>query len=621
MRLVCNGVALDLKSGATLSFKKVNPLFAFDDLTCERTQSFDIPATPHNEAVFELSKLPAFYGTGMRRRFDCELQAGTVVKHGHLYVDAYTNGAYKGMFVTGELLGLQSIKNAGKIAEYLTPDDVAFFSGSTPANELSRIENYDAVQYARESGAHVIPSVNLQYLCQLCADYFGVNMQLPESVALARIVPNKPYGIKTHTARLHSEWEDKNGRINKLFPGDLLQSQFVTSEETPNIVWQKIYYNAQETQIMSETNRNAAAQEQQRVLQFKALANIKITFPEDFPTDVYMVALPTDGSISTPGTFFGEYSFSKTSNFDRSTGETITRTGNPLSGRTVEIPNGTRFTLVAESDYYSTNDWYYGTIGSYTGEIRQLTIGYEFRESDRLYQHFDFAVEVSGQNETAAVGEHVRLVDNLPDVTFVGLLKTVAALSGKQLNYTDERGIYFADIDPNVWRRIENAPVLKYGELSRKFADYAQRNNIVFDSDEYITNALRVVRTYVIDNDNIEMEKELQRVPFSEGATVIIDGYACAYIPHKDDEYTEKYTLAFATTTANKYMERPALIENTGITALCTQSTAVNVTLRMLLHEFEDITAETTILLHGTRYVWTEATWQNNVCTCKISKI
>ena len=59
MRLLCNGVALDLEAGATMSFKKTNPLFAFDALTCERTQAFSLPATPTSDRVLELARIPA----------------------------------------------------------------------------------------------------------------------------------------------------------------------------------------------------------------------------------------------------------------------------------------------------------------------------------------------------------------------------------------------------------------------------------------------------------------------------------------------------------------------------------------------------------------------------------
>ena len=117
MQLLCNGVLLDLYDNAGLQFTHSNPLFAFDDLKCERTTNFKLPATPTNDRVFSLAKIPAYSGEGMRRKFTCKLQAGAVVRDGYLYVANFDGKDYNAVFVTGELVGLQRIKDLGKLSE------------------------------------------------------------------------------------------------------------------------------------------------------------------------------------------------------------------------------------------------------------------------------------------------------------------------------------------------------------------------------------------------------------------------------------------------------------------------------------------------------------------------
>ena len=58
MQLVCNGSRLDLYENTDLQFMEENPLFAFDNIKCERTTSFKLPATPTNDRVFSLARIP-----------------------------------------------------------------------------------------------------------------------------------------------------------------------------------------------------------------------------------------------------------------------------------------------------------------------------------------------------------------------------------------------------------------------------------------------------------------------------------------------------------------------------------------------------------------------------------
>ena len=120
MRFNVGGQFLELPDNFSVQFKKTNILFAFDKAECERSASFDVPDTPTNDRIFGISKWIQTSGDGMRRRYDAQLQASGVTKDGYLYVDSYSKGKYKAVFVTGELLGLQRLRNAGKIPELLS---------------------------------------------------------------------------------------------------------------------------------------------------------------------------------------------------------------------------------------------------------------------------------------------------------------------------------------------------------------------------------------------------------------------------------------------------------------------------------------------------------------------
>ncbi|MBO7272677.1 MAG: hypothetical protein J6U89_07355, partial [Bacteroidaceae bacterium] len=103
LRFNVGGLYLETPEDLSLTFKKTNILFAFDKIECERSTSFDIPATPQNDRIFEISKWIQTDGAGMRRRYTAQMQDAMLTKDGYLYVDAYANGKYKAVFITGEL--------------------------------------------------------------------------------------------------------------------------------------------------------------------------------------------------------------------------------------------------------------------------------------------------------------------------------------------------------------------------------------------------------------------------------------------------------------------------------------------------------------------------------------
>ena len=615
MRLLCNGVALDLLSGAALSFKKSNPLFAFDSLTCERTQSFNIPATEHNERVMKLAKIPAYSGEGMRRRFDAELQDGTVVKQGYLYVDKYEKGKYSAVFVTGNLLELLAIKNAGKIADFWHPTDSVYYSGSGRV-DMQNAAPFDSVGYIQKGDYGVIPSMSVAYIIREALEQLGVRYAMPEGADAIRLIPPKPMSIKNHVAHIKSEY-DGSVNINTIDTMALLPIEFVSMERSANQVWQRDYYDATQQSgepfLMSENNRQGNLR--QFVACFKAFANLKITMPNDLPSDVYIVSL---GSADFGGDmqFLGDYSFVKSPNYDRSTGFSIERYGEPLAGRTVEIARNTTFILISENDFYNQNTWEDVTIGSFSGLARIYAHGFDFRDSDRLYLNYDFEVQVAGANEVASIGEYVRLVDNLPDVTLTDLLKALAAMTGSVLNYTPEDGITFDDVSLQGWQTITLRDAIAMDSVDRKFGDYAQRNIVRYDSADDVPEAQRIEVVYTIDNENIAEENELQVLPFSEGDRGSIDGREVVSVGAENDKHT-----ASSINIAGSYMTRVRLIKNAGVQALCDASTNISVRARMTLAEYEALGAKVALLYRNTRYVWTEATWSKGVATLKLSKI
>ena len=182
--------------------------------------------------------------------------------------------------------------------------------------------------------------------------------------------------------------------------------------------------------------------------------------------------------------------------------------------------------------------------------------------------------------------------------------------------YTDADGITFDTLDYSTWGvEYLDGRLLSKKEVKRTFADYAQKNNVLFESGESVPDKDKLSVAYTINNVNLESEKELQKIPFSEGrSNGVYDTQTLIY-----NAENEK-ALADASTGAST-MARVPLIKNTYLQNLCTASTQFKVSARMTLFEYMQVTPKTLIQVDGTRYVWTSRSWQKNEAQFTLAKV
>ena len=564
MRFNVNGEYLDLPADFSIQFQKKNILFSFDDIECERSTSFDIPATPTNDRIFELSRHVQNTGSGMRKRYDAELQGSGVTKRGYLYVSSADKSAYNAVFVTGELLGLQAIRNAGKLADFLHLTNTTVYSvnGSSPADGESSI--WSGVNYKKPNGALIRPSIRFGQLYDAVLSQLGVtHSQIPSAAASIRIIPHDIKGIQAENVTLQEH--SRPMAMDGTYP--------VCLEVSNSLLGDVISYSAAR---VARRENNGATTYTGTARVFYAKQNIVITFPDDWNDDLFIGRFlssynQNEEYLLEIFEFLGDRSFDRNKNI----------TGESLRGRTVEIEQGGEFLIISKNDYV------------YTQGSGGLTEGWSFAG-------VDCAVEIEGEEMTS--GAYVRLQDNLPEITAVDLLKYVAAFSGKLLNYDDENGITFDNLDFETWKNKEIKDILTFENITRVFSDYAQRNVVQFADNRGIA--------YTIVNDNLNAEKELQNLPYVQGGGVA----DAIYI----DDRTEGDVVG--TNGGGNYLARVELIKNAGLQTLCDASTSVTIKARLSFLEYESIGSKTALYYDGVRYVWTEAQWSKGVATFKLSK-
>lgn len=598
VRLLCDGVFLDAPQNIKLTTKKTNPLFAFDNLEVERSATFTLPATATNNRVFAMANNPAADGYKARVFLPVQIVEGSAVSDGFLYVVSATRDAYECCALIGQLSGLKRVKNAGKIRDFLVVDDVCTLSTTyTPASTTSFL--YEQVNYRQATGHAVVPSYPLKTLFERCAAALSVRATYPEAIRYARYIPDHAHLLEETPVKFRSVVVDP--------------SQPLADDPTTP-------YNACSVEISSGaavfgTSEEITATYINRLTRFYNIQhhvcaqNIEVTFPVDFPEKLHVGRFDYAGY--RPAEWFGGYSFEKT--YDGTRRRVITtRTGSPLAGRSVEIPAGTPFVFVNEDDYIVTY---------ISGSRYDFGFHFGINAEGMTYEH---SVVVKGKDDEAHTGNIIRLQDNLPDCTFIELCQTIAALTGTALNYTEAGGIVFDPVNAETWRREDlTGRVINTGKITRTFGDFAQRNYVLFDSDEIVTQDARIIRNYSLHNETLEEEKDLQKIPFSEGGETMEGGVPVLYIDNQYKEAT-KYTLATGTAADENpapVLRRVSIPEIPALSSLAADSTAYTITANISRLEFDRITPKTLLFYGGVLHVWTSATFSDGKASFECSKI
>lgn len=571
MQLLCNGVLLDLYDNAGLQFTHENPLFAFEDLKCERTTQFKLPCTPVNDGVLSLARIPAYKGTGMRVKFPAELRAGVVVKRGYLYVTGYDGTDYNSVFMTGELLGLQAIKNLGKLVDIVTYNNVATYGGapSTPAAGIGSI--WSNVFYKKPDDAVTLPSIELVSLYNDICTQHGITAQtLPSGANGVRIIPNEPLGLKEQTLT-----------FTRAIIGSMSTSQPYPTITNASITVPEIF--VQSTALLAQrldANGGQIIMSYGRVAQLTIKQDLTLKFPDDWDDDLFVGQFVNGGTqYAAEFDFYGDRSFDDDGYI----------TGDSLRGRSVDIPFGQGLCIIHKDDHVKEMPTSSG-----------LVTGWTFGGGD-LEASFD----TSGKIET--LGAYIRLQDNLPDINFTELLKTAAALSGTVLDYTAKGGLTFDTLNISAYASRADVNLTKRGEVKRTFANYAQTNIVRFDDE----NADKILTTYTIQNVNLEEEKELQVLPFSEGK----NSAGLLFVPKDGD------APYLGINGGETYLSRVALPKNAGLQALCNASTQFKCTLRMNLAQYNAITEKTLLIIDNVTYIWTSRSWQKDEAQFTLAKV
>lgn len=572
------GKFLDLPSDFDLQFLKQNPLFAFDDLECERTTSFRVPKSPNNMDIFGFSNDYHRYGMSMRKRIAAQLQNGIVVKDGYLYVSQFSENEFECIFVTGELLFLRDLRDAGMINQFIDRELICALN-SPIINAISS-KNNNAARVRYKTDGYINPSWLLPYIAQEVFTNSGTSVDFGSvlsSIDGYRIISGSRNGVPPTQLQLNRTYSHMPTE-NEPYP--IENDLSIVGDDT----LEGIIYTDSSVLVQMVTN----SWDNPILLygyfkQWVTRQKITIKFADDTSSNIFLAY----ASIGSAIDFLGDYSFSR--NGDGS----VNYFGTPLAGREVVLDAGQKFMLLTIDDLHYVDE-------------QPIAVGGWSISSFPL--SCDVTITgVDNQPDNA----YIRVRDNLPEITAVELLKIIAALIGTLLSVRDGKVVF---VDNAISGSVKNVVDIDVYNLTRSFIDYAQSNIIDFDSDEKLNQNGRLSARYKIVNENIDLEKTLFTIPLNEGDTSTEDGENALYVRGEYDGYTlgiGDYGL---------FMQRVELPMNDSLKHILDVSTSVELRCKMYLDEFDKLRAENLIYYDGAKWIWTDAKWSKGIAVLSLSK-
>lgn len=592
-----NDTYLDLPTGFNLSLKYTNSCFAFDKMELNRSQEFSIPATQKNNKLFQFANNPSNNGDFIRRVYVAELyyDGGGVIR-GELRIIKFDSGSgYNAILTWGELTNLQKLREKGSIKDNwgddttaLQVDDALIISAylatfpilfQTYPFRFIRYQN--GAQNPLQTTMNLSPTLSLKYLLDGTSSRLGVNIDYGTFTDQCKSVGIILSGNKRdNEKKLFSiSGNAKNGYT---LTGDY--SDYFESAGELTYKWQN-----------SSSEKFVLFWKKQKVKVFVAKKDIVIKKANYVGGN--LVTIVGDNEL--------DWLYPKSEDLNVMA---------KMGSIDLEIPRGKKFAFISMSDWgiYNNfiNDWW---VNDFDTNINVSDIQIQFKNENDVEVDTDYP-----------------LYQNLPDVTIIDILKTYSNLLHCGIDYNVETNtISFFDFNFNKAnaKKLEGK-VVSLKSIDRKFSDYAQVNEVLFKSEEYVVSKSKIV--YKIDNQTLPTTKTLYTIPFSDGdidvnGNVLVKDFDLSVNPPKKTAKQATICLASPTDGQNylKHISKLGeyfVLPNT-LDSIVMSSTTVVLSIICQPKYFLSIKNTDTFEYRSVYYCCLSATYSNGIAELTLVKI
>ncbi len=640
IRIEIEGKFVELSADIKLSFQWTNSLLKFGDVEISRTQTFEIPRTPKNERIFEFSGIVYISGSFIRVTHAATIYYSGGQISGNLYCSKVTGTSYECIFVYGNLLGLQKLKDDGKnIQECLkTNSNVLMIpqrlQGAASQFSTSGVTlyNYLGLGYSNamvNNRMDRLPSVGVNYLFTLVKNAFGISIDTSQlkgyqKTFIAQLgIKLSSFNItKGVTAGVNDFAYSGDGtffrRVNYTTPSSVTSTQtmLVTQSTSQDYLIGNHSYTMLQAQFACKvTVQNAA----NNVMCLHGKTDI------DQDGNVTVVQWEWVGWGS-----YGSYRGVTTEyvSFDDYHAATP-----PYlyyhQGITIDCQRGDFLAFINTSQwkanknvYLDTGKQYYMLMDTYKNNWVGNTV---------------VPVGLTSNNEETyevpltRTGQRFFLQSNLPKISVLDLIKSVCLLAGGTFYYSESaKTIYFYDLSmlkKSNALSLEDMGVLSFKQKTVDIDGFAQDNYIRVENAD--------VLDYRINNSNIDEEQELFKSQIATSFNAQGNFGDNAYI--LDSEINEKGELV--RTDDNKDMwvmrrnnnipylstllpiDKLPMLRTLSLQQIFTDAISVVVTVKMPLFLYMRTNEKSVFSYKGLSWLCKSAKWSDGQCEMELVKI
>ena len=565
---------LHLFESGGMAFKKENQLFRFSDISLGRSSEFSIPNDEHNRRLLDLGNDAALYGGMLRKKLPCQLVYDAGQVQGTLAVTSFDGDRFSCVFYEDDadwIRGIQD-KKLAEVVQCSTSDSVRWSTDEFTyyANEQN-IPPIALVWYDNGNLSYakwmILPSVDLAWYLNLLSTSIGVPIQGIDATAY-RMIMGTLNGGDNHKVTLETP---TSTTASVSVAGALdFQAVDVNLEYATAMIFGQYVGGGSNT-----------------VKGFKALRNMKVTFPPDYPSNCFLVKVSNRlgkceviGGVPSNPDPYKKY--------------------NDLANKTVDFQRGQTYVFVPYDFYHFP---YYGW--------------------QDIYHPLSIDVQVEDAS-TIALGDVWYLSANHPDMTVVEFLKSVAVALGYDLTISEADGILF--METGSGGRVDEVPVtnvVSVDSISRRVECWGSETSKVsvrFDSEDYVIDPL--VTDYGIDNGQMEGVEEY-RSAFSEGAVgdygILVKDFG---VDASGPKLTAtKTTLAMYATGNDLYLQRVEAPYMGQYSDIADNSTCVKMKVLASEKGFFDMARTAYLFYAGLLFRWTDMQWNEGVLSLTMQKV
>ena len=299
--------------------------------------------------------------------------------------------------------------------------------------------------------------------------------------------------------------------------------------------------------------------------------------------------------------------------------------GEELASRSFKVASDCYFMVVRPEDYALACGQSYEAIEPTDGGLYYIS---EYIDNwQPSFRAYEFYAEVKVGVDDEPTEWSINKCANLPDVTALDLLKTLANVSGKVLYYNEANGITFEDLLLTDFTPLDlTSKLMSVKTLKPKFGEFVKSNICKYADDDMTTERQMLSVDYESKAAILEESKELYVAPFSciaerDVALSAEDVVRRALIVNPDGTEQPSKDALLLSDANDVWLHRQPMLKNATIQQLCKEPLTIEATLHMSNYEYSKIQPFSLIHINGVDYVWTESNWQKGTATLTLSKL